>query len=110
MIRKDWLTCPCCGYVTITTEHDICGVCGWQHDLVRESDPDSAFGANRMSLREAQRNFQSFGAKSRRSLSNGEKPGPDDVRDPDWRPVDQWDAAAWRRRYDAIMGRTGEPS
>lgn len=51
--------CPCCGYLT--------------------------FGEPPV---EAQANYRSFGACERCSVESCRAPGPDDVRDPSWRPVD----------------------
>lgn len=82
---KEFLACPCCGYRTITEEWDICEVCGWEHDSVQSNNPDYAGGANRPSLREAQRNFERFGAKDRDCPNHGKPDGFE--RDPDWRPL-----------------------
>lgn len=57
--------CPCCGYKTFSHEPDgsynICGVCYWEDDPLQLEDPDYEGGANRVSLRQAQKNFQSMG-------------------------------------------------
>lgn len=53
---QDELFCPCCGYNTITDTYEICDICGWEHDPVQADYPDED-GANRVSLRTAQRNF-----------------------------------------------------
>ena len=88
MNTEDKLACPCCGYVTITSTSDICSICGWQHDPVQESDPDhDDMGPNRITLRQAQDNFAAFGAKSEDKLTLVRPPGPDDLRDPNWRPL-----------------------
>lgn len=34
------LTCPCCGYKTISTTYDICDIYGWEHDPVQQENPD----------------------------------------------------------------------
>lgn len=108
---KPRITCPCCGYRTITEEFDICRICRWEHDLVQESNPDSFGGANSgVTLRQAQRNFVRFGACDQENLPDAKKPGPDDVRDPQWKPVDEWDPEEWQKRYDKLLGRTEEPS
>ena len=64
-------TCPCCGYKTLSEEppgtFDICEVCGWEDDYVQFNDPDYKGGANKVSLREAQRNFVKFGARDEQS-------------------------------------------
>ena len=58
--------CPCCGYKTfaerpIGTYH-ICEVCFWEDDPIQLKDPDYEGGANAISLRQGQKNFQEFGA------------------------------------------------
>lgn len=55
--------CPCCEYLSIDPGEeglwDICPVCFWEN---------GGDGPNRMSLNEAQKNFESFGAINERSL------------------------------------------
>lgn len=81
-------TCPCCGYRTIGAEFDICDICAWQHDLVQEEEPyENGYGANSVSLKEAQENFAAFGAAARGLLPIARSPGLDDDRDPDWKPL-----------------------
>jgi hypothetical protein len=84
---KNRITCPCCGYKTITGTFDICDICGWEHDPVQESDSDrDDMGPNRVTLRQAQRNFQEHGAKVA-GYRLARRPGPEDVRDPSWKPL-----------------------
>jgi hypothetical protein len=84
------VTCPCCGYNTITGTFDICNICGWEHDPVQESDPDhDDMGPNRVTLREGQRNFVRIGGCDPRTVRHNRRPGPDDVRDPNWKPLEQ---------------------
>ncbi len=53
--------CACCGYRTLLRlGWEICPVCFWQDDGVR--DPDQISGANHGTLREAQQNFVAIGA------------------------------------------------
>jgi hypothetical protein len=82
------ITCPCCGHLSITDTYDICGICGWEHDPVQEDNPDSSIGANRVSLREAQRNFRVLGASAEGYADSVREPGSDDQRDPEWKPID----------------------
>jgi hypothetical protein len=83
------LTCPCCGYQTVFCEYDICHVCGWENDFVQRDNPDMT-GANRVTLREAQRNFHAFGAADRRLVGTDliNPPAADDIRDPNWTPLE----------------------
>lgn len=57
--------CPCCGNLTLASEppgsFELCPVCWWEDDSVQFDDPDRAFGANRVSLREARENYKQFG-------------------------------------------------
>jgi methionyl-tRNA synthetase len=86
-----WLTCPCCGYRSITATYDICDICGWEHDPAQQDHPDSDVGANPVSLRDAQRNYALYGAKTRNHLRSVRNLTPDDVRDPNWKPLEQRD-------------------
>jgi hypothetical protein len=96
-------TCACCGYQTITEEHDICGLCGWQCDWAQERSPDFPLGANgRITLREAQHNFATLGnCAGVAGYSRGESPS-NYQRDSEWwpfplQPDPVEDAKAWRR-------------
>lgn len=80
--------CPCCGYKTITDTYDICGVCGWEHDPVQQDHPDDDGGANKTSLRDAQRNYRRFGACDEASKRHGRAPYEWEHRDSSWRPLD----------------------
>lgn len=58
-------TCSCCGYKTLeepSGNYEICSVCYWEDDSVQNDDPDFEGGANQVSLRQAQRNFNIYGA------------------------------------------------
>jgi hypothetical protein len=85
------LPCPCCGFLVFNQlpgSYDICPICFWEDDPVQLRFPDFAGGANRPSLMEAQRNFAEFGAYEIRHIHRVRSPMQEDVRDPDWRPVD----------------------
>jgi hypothetical protein len=74
--------CPVCGYLTLTDapgRYDICPVCFWEDDPVQARDPDYAGGPNRVSLKEAKRNFAAFGASKERSRGNVRPPHPDEI-------------------------------
>jgi hypothetical protein len=66
-----WLPCPICGYHTfeIVGDWDNCSVCGWNSDPVQEAMHDDPTGANGISLNEARRNYEQFGAISREKLA-----------------------------------------
>jgi hypothetical protein len=61
-----WLPCPVCQHLTFETlgAWDTCPVCGWNSDPVQETMHDDPTGANGVSLNEARRNYQAFGATS----------------------------------------------
>lgn len=84
--------CPCCGYKTLAAEyrgsHEICPICFWEDDGVQFDDPDFEGGANPMSLRQAQRNFQLLGACEEAMSSFVRQPAADDEKDENWRPQD----------------------
>ncbi len=79
--------CKCCGYINIADTYDICTICRWEADPAQEDYPDSDFGANRVSLRQAQKNFMSFGACDEASLKDASRPDGEVERDPNWKPV-----------------------
>lgn len=54
------ILCPCCGK-TLVEDYDICDVCNWENDPVQRWKPDSAGGANVMSLNEARRVWLAHG-------------------------------------------------
>lgn len=58
--------CPCCGYFTFKYElgntFQICPVCYWEDDGVQLDDPTYEGGANRVSLYQAKKNYETFGA------------------------------------------------
>lgn len=81
--------CPCCGYKTFAHEpdglYDICSVCFWEDDPTQLADPDYEGGANRVSLRQAQKNFQKFGACKEDMVINVQPPSNDEARDENWK-------------------------
>lgn len=83
--------CPCCGYKTFDVEplgtYVICKVCFWEDDPLALDDPDFVGGANRVSLRQAQKNFLAFGACEIKMVKNVRQPRQDEMRDHDWEPL-----------------------
>lgn len=65
-----------------------CPVCYWEEDLVQFRWPTMAGGANRVSLVEAQYNFQSYGACDQRGRRFVRPAAPDEPVDPGWHPID----------------------
>jgi hypothetical protein len=81
--------CPCCGHKTFRHEpdgsYDICTVCFWEDDPIQISDPDYKDGANRVSLRQAQKNFRKFGACEEEMIKNVQSPSKGEARDANWK-------------------------
>jgi hypothetical protein len=77
----------------------ICPVCFWEDDDVQFRWPTMDGGANKVSLIEAQRNYQDFGACDQPGRKYVRPPAEDEPLDPAWRPIDperysfeDWDA------------------
>lgn len=84
-------TCPCCGHLVFDEppgSFSICGVCFWEDDYVQLSSPDYPGGANRPSLVESQRTYQTVGAMEERFIPSVRPARRDEPLDPTWRPVD----------------------
>ncbi|WP_257667160.1 CPCC family cysteine-rich protein [Parapedobacter tibetensis] len=77
--------CPCCGYYTLDQRPDntfqICPVCYWEDDGVQLNDSDYEGGANRVSLNEAKRNFEKFGAIEKGFINQVRPPNKDEMKD-----------------------------
>jgi hypothetical protein len=83
--------CPCCGYITFAGPpgtYEFCSVCGWQDDLSQLRFAETPGGANRVSLKEAQRNFAAFGASEEAKQHRAKKSLSSVQRDATWRPID----------------------
>jgi hypothetical protein len=84
--------CPCCGYKTFTQQpngtYDICQVCFWEDDPIQLKDPDYEGGANKVSLRQGQRNFEKYGACEKEMIMNVRPPKTDEKRDKEWKLID----------------------
>jgi hypothetical protein len=84
--------CPCCGYLEFAERpgsYQICPICFWEDDDVQLRIPTMAGGANKVSLIDAQTNFQKIGASEERLLQYVRKPNDEDVRDMSWRIFDR---------------------
>lgn len=82
-------TYPCCGYKSLDEEppgtYDICKICFWEDDVVQFADPDYEGGANGASLRQAQKNYEKFGACEERYIPFVREASESDERDPNWK-------------------------
>jgi hypothetical protein len=74
--------CPCCGFKTLygRGQDEICSVCFWHDDGQDEPDAERILGGPNLdlSLRQAQANFNSFGAIHERFIEKVRKPMPDE--------------------------------
>lgn len=74
--------CPCCGFVTLAERgtFEICRVCRWEDDGQDEHDAGQVHGGpnHDLSLRQARRNFEAFGACSRRRAHLVRDPAPEE--------------------------------
>jgi hypothetical protein len=80
--------CPCCGYLVLPEppgSYDICPICFWEDDISQLRFVDLGGGANRPSLIEAQKNYETFGCSERRFHANVRPPTADERRDSEWR-------------------------
>lgn len=77
--------CECCGYRTLLSEghYAICAVCRWEDDRAdahrRDGDVDIKSGPNRISLREARDNVQSYGTCDERAKEFARDPRPEEI-------------------------------
>lgn len=88
--------CPCCGHLVLDDmpgSYEICPVYFWEDDGVQFRWPATAGGANKVSLIEAQRNYQDFGACDQHGRRYVRPPAEDEPLDPAWRPT-SYDARA----------------
>ncbi|MDX5475933.1 MAG: hypothetical protein LPK00_10410 [Bacillaceae bacterium] len=68
-----YFTCPCCRNKTLKEEppgtYEICNICLWEDDGVQFNDPDDyEGGANAVSLKRAQKNYNLFGVCEERFI------------------------------------------
>ncbi|WP_338672681.1 CPCC family cysteine-rich protein [Streptomyces sp. SCSIO 30461] len=88
---SDSYPCPCCGHRVLGAmpgSYEICPVCFWEDDGVQFRWPTMSGGANKVSLIEAQRNYQDFGACDQQGRRYVRPPATDEPLDPAWRPID----------------------
>lgn len=75
--------CPCCDHLTLQNDpsgtNATCEVCQWEDDRVQLRDPDHAPGANRLSLRQARRNYRRHGASDLDRGASAREPRPDEI-------------------------------
>jgi hypothetical protein len=80
----------------------------WWDDLAQLQQPTSKEGMNRVSLIEAQANFNEIGVADAGMSQFNRKPRRHDRRDPDWRPFDaKKDPVDGAQRTGSTDGATG---
>ena len=80
--------CICCGYDTMFGEpghYEICPICFWEDDPIQRDNIDENDGANKVSLRQAQINFEVFGACEEDMIKNVIKPNSGNKQNPNWK-------------------------
>lgn len=83
--------CVCCGYLTLSEEpgsYEICSICFWEDDETQLIWPETGGGANKVSLVEAQQNYEKLGVSEPRLRQFVRPPTSGEGRDPGWRPID----------------------
>ncbi len=85
-------TCPCCGHKVFEEfpgSYDICPICFWQDDLTDLEMLYKSMGPNKVSLYEAQKNYELIGVSEPRLIHVAQEPeSVGAVRDPKWRKID----------------------
>lgn len=82
--------CACCGHLVFDERvgsYEICPVCFWEDDLIQTRWPNYTGGANKLSLIECQRNYQTFGACEARVLQHVRPATEDEPVDAGWYPL-----------------------
>ncbi|MGA7979112.1 MAG: CPCC family cysteine-rich protein [Chromatiaceae bacterium] len=91
MRHSERFPCPCCGYRVFDFQpgfHQVCPICGWEDDLSQLRFPLMPGSSNRVSLCDAQQNFQDYGASERRNLGTTRKPVEGEEIEDGWRQLD----------------------
>ena len=105
MSKKNFHPCPCCGYLTLEKKppgtYLICPICFWEDAINDDCDPRS-WNSNRVTLRQAQRNFLAFGACEKNWMNDVRQPTHNDKRSPDWQTLDAFGNAAALKAIDQI--------
>lgn len=86
--------CPCCGYLVFEEppgSGDICLICFWEDDADQLRFPTLEEATNVVSLVRAQAAYAEHGAIEERFAGDVRKPNADDVKDPNFRPIDATD-------------------
>jgi hypothetical protein len=81
-MSKPRFPCPCCGHFTFEEAppgtYLICPVCYWEDDPEQFENPQSADGANLVSLEQARASYARIGAIAEEYLENVRQPSCDE--------------------------------
>lgn len=89
--RPEKFPCPCCGYRVFESgpgSQSICPVCFWEDDEMQLRWPLLEGCSNKVSLVEAQANYQLLGASEERFLTRVRSAEECECRSPCWRVID----------------------
>ncbi len=83
--HTEYSVCPCCGNRTLDPDdsaYEICPVCFWENDPYQMRNPEET-GANKVSLKQARKNYSEFGACEKSFLEYVRKPYPEEMGGPE---------------------------
>lgn len=83
--------CPCCGYLVFDEapgSFDICPICYWEDEAMQLRYPHER-GANRVTLVEAQMNYEACGCGDLNNKKLVRKATKEDLKDKSWRKIDE---------------------
>lgn len=84
MPKRKKYPCPCCRNYTLSEKaggtYLICPVCFWEDDPLQFHNRELRGGANPISLKEAQKNYEEFGACERAMLIHVRSPFKNELR------------------------------
>ena len=76
--------CHCCGYNTLSEfpngTYENCKICFWEDDAYQTKNPEENCSPNNVSLIQARKNFEEFGACEKSMIKNVRKPNKFDIR------------------------------
>jgi hypothetical protein len=84
--------CPSCGYLIFDEgpgSDEICKICFWQDDNIDLEKMYKAWGSNKVSLEEGQKNFERIGAVEERFVDQVCPVSSKDIRESKWRMLDR---------------------
>ncbi len=70
--------CACCGYYTVYFTGDICPVCFWEEDIVKDLEEPSCANHG-LTLSQARENYKALGACEKEMLPYVRKPKPEEL-------------------------------